>query len=133
MTYPNETEGLLEHTRQGDEYQRGTTVRLYTHGEGGREDHQSCEQGNEEVDNSYLSGRIMQTRLTRKIAGVCAETCRSKTQREECLSQGLKKHIRTDGNEHEATTITNNSIKSSGINSFEAFSIPLRTPRTIMK
>ena len=37
------------------------------------------------------------------------------------------------GNEQEDMTIISNKIKSSGINSFEAFSMPLRTPRTMMK
>ena len=36
------------------------------------------------------------------------------------------------GSRHEQTTTTSNSRKSVGISAFEAFSIPPRTPRTMM-
>ena len=48
---------LLEHIRQGDEDKRRATVRLDAHREGGREDHQSGEDGDGRIEQGYLCGR----------------------------------------------------------------------------
>ena len=47
---------LLENIRQGDEDKRRTTIRLNSHRESCREDHQSCQYGYERIDGYNLSG-----------------------------------------------------------------------------
>jgi hypothetical protein len=64
----------LEDIGQGDKNQRRPTVRAHSYREGGRENHQTSQQSYEEVDDTYLNGRIGQLRLTGEIAGVGADT-----------------------------------------------------------
>ena len=80
------TESLLEHIRQRYENERRTTIGLYTHREGGRENHESCQDSNERIEQSNLSGRTQQISIALEIRSIGAETGGAETQGEKGLT-----------------------------------------------
>ena len=85
--YGHEGKRLLEHVRQGDENQRRSAIRLDTHREGSRENHQSCQNRDDGIQDGDLSCRVKQVDLFIEIARIGTQACGTQTQREERLSQ----------------------------------------------
>lgn len=86
-------EGLLKHIGQGDEDERGATVRIDTHREGSRENHQTGQNSHEGVESGYLPGRLHQVSLPAEVAGISAETGRAQGEGEEGLAQGVEEDL----------------------------------------
>ena len=78
--------GLLEHVGQGDEDERGSRVWVHTYGEGGREYHESSQDGHHAVDDGNLRSRLRQIGGFREVAGIGTQTPHRNAQRVECLS-----------------------------------------------
>ena len=85
-------ECLMEHVGQRDEDERGPRVGRHTDGESRRENHQSCKDGDDGVDEGNLHRRAHQARLLSEIGGVGAQACRAKGEREESLSERFEEH-----------------------------------------
>ena len=71
----NTTKSLLEDIRQGDKYERRTTVGTNSYGCCSREDEQARKDGYQGVEQGYLTSGMQQVGLTGEIAGIGAETC----------------------------------------------------------
>ena len=68
---------LVEHVGERDEDERGAGVGSHADGEGRRENHQSCQDGDERIDEGDLHRRTHQARLLREIGGVGTQTRRA--------------------------------------------------------
>ena len=61
------TECLLEHVRKREKNQRRTAVGLYSYGEGGREDHQTRQNGDSRIQQGNLCSRLQQIGVSLEI------------------------------------------------------------------
>ena len=83
-------ERLLEDVWQGDEDKRGTGIRTDTHGEGGREDDDSGEQGDKGVYRSDAERVFHDVHLVGEICGVCEQGAYADGESEERLPHGFE-------------------------------------------
>ena len=61
------SKSLIEHIGQGDEDKRRTAVGLHAHGECCRKNHQSCQDGYQRIEESYLCGSLEKIGLTAEV------------------------------------------------------------------
>ena len=80
---------MLEHIGQCYEYQRRTTIRLYTYRQRGRKHYQARKDCYERIDAGYLKCGINQVCFTLKITGISAQATHGNAQRIESLAKSF--------------------------------------------
>ena len=73
-------ESLLKDVGQRDEDQRRSAIGLHPYRHGSRENHQSCQNSHERIDDGNLEGCTHQVRFPFEIAGVGTETSHGNTE-----------------------------------------------------
>ena len=84
---------LVEDIRERDENQRRTTIWLDAHREGGREYHQTSQDGDDRINHYNLTCRLQEIGLSAEVRSVSTEARRTEAQREERLSERFEQHI----------------------------------------